>query len=60
MAKDFLDQASRQYSVVVSDQDKETAKSYTIRQAPTLVIDRGDDFEKIVGLSEIRRYLESK
>ena len=60
MAKDFLDQASKQYSVVVSDQDKETAKSYTIRQAPTLVVDRGDDFEKIVGLSEIRRYLESK
>ncbi len=60
MAKDFLDQASKEYSVVVSDQDKETAKSYTIRQAPTLVVDRGDDFEKIVGLSEIRRYLESK
>ena len=60
MAKDFLDQANKQYSVVVSDQDKETAKSYTIRQAPTLVVDRGDDFEKIVGLSEIRRYLESK
>ncbi|MBE6402491.1 MAG: ribonucleoside triphosphate reductase [Lentisphaerae bacterium] len=58
MAKDFLDQANKQYSVVVSDQDKETAKSYTIRQAPTLVVDRGDDFEKIVGVSEIRRYLE--
>ena len=60
MAKDFLDQASKQYKVVVSDQDKETAKSYTIRQAPTLVVEKGDDFEKIVGLSEIRRYLESK
>ena len=60
MAKDFLDQANKQYSVVVSDQDKETAKSYAIRQAPTLVVDRGDDFEKIVGVSEIRRYLESK
>ncbi len=58
MAKDFLDQANKQYSVVVSEQDKETAKSYTIRQAPTLVVDRGDDFEKIVGVSEIRRYLE--
>ena len=60
MAKDFLEQANKQYSVVVSDQDKETAKSYTIRQAPTLVVERGDEFDKIVGLSEIRRYLESK
>ena len=60
MAKDFLDQAKKQYSVVVSDQDRETAKAYTIRQAPTLVVQRGEEFDKIVGLSEIRRYLEQQ
>ena len=60
MAKDFLDQANKNYSVVVSDKEKETAKAFAIRQAPTLVVQKGDDVEKIVGLSEIRRYLESK
>ena len=60
MAKDFLDQANKTYSVVVSDKDRETAKAFAIRQAPTLVVQKGDDVEKIVGLSEIRRYLESK
>ncbi|MBE6368714.1 MAG: ribonucleoside triphosphate reductase [Lentisphaerae bacterium] len=57
-AKSFLDKSQREYSVVVSDQDRETAAKYGIRQAPTLVVQRGEDFDKYVDLSEIRKYIE--
>ncbi len=57
-AKSFLDKAGQNYTVVVSDQDRETAIKYGIRQAPTLVVQRGDDFDKYVDLSEIRKYIE--
>ena len=60
LAKDFLDKANQTYSVVVSDVDRETAKAYQIRQAPTLVVQKGDAVLRFSGLSDIRRYLDSK
>jgi ribonucleoside-triphosphate reductase len=59
IAKTFLDKAGIEYDVVVADQDVETARKYDIRQAPTLVIQRGNDVEKLTNLSEIRRYVDS-
>ena len=58
MAKDFLNKSGKKYTVVVSDEEREKARSFAIRQAPTLVVKRGQGFEKIAGLSEIRRFLE--
>jgi len=60
LAKDFLDKANAAYSVVVSDVDRETARKYQIRQAPTLVVQNGEETIKYSGLSDIRRYLDSK
>jgi len=59
-AKSFLDKSAREYTVVVSDQERETATRYGIRQAPTLVVQRGEEFEKYVDLSEIRKYIEAR
>ncbi|MCQ2378817.1 MAG: glutaredoxin family protein [Victivallaceae bacterium] len=57
-AKYFLDKANIAYDVVVSDQEPERAKEFDIRQAPTLVVDRGGVPEKIVNLSNIRRFVD--
>ena len=58
-AKTFLEKSGLAYEVVVSDQQPDVARQYGIRQAPTLVVQRGDDFEKYVDLSEIRKYLNA-
>ncbi|MBE6367415.1 MAG: ribonucleoside triphosphate reductase [Lentisphaerae bacterium] len=60
IAKDFLEKAGKEYSVVVSDQDRETALKYSIRQAPTLVVENDGEVSKLAGLSAIRSYLESR
>ena len=59
-AKSFLDKSQREYTVVVSDQERDKAAAYGIRQAPTLVVQRGEEFDKYVDLSEIRKYIESR
>ena len=38
----------------------EPAKKYGIRQAPTLVIDDGMNFETIVNVSNIRRFIDEQ
>ena len=59
IAKTFLDKANLAYDVVVSDAEPEKAVAFDIRQAPTLVIQSGDKIEKLVNLSDIRRYIDS-
>ncbi len=59
IAKTFLDKASLPYDVVVSDMEPEKARALEIRQAPTLVVQCGDKVEKLVNLSEIRKYIDS-
>ena len=59
IAKTFLDKASLPYDVVVSDMEPEKARALEIRQAPTLVVQCGDKVEKLVNLSEIRKYVDN-
>ena len=59
IAKTFLDKANLAYDVVVSDAEPEKAIAFDIRQAPTLVVQTGDKIEKLVNLSDIRRYIDS-
>ena len=59
IAKTFLDKANVAYNVVVAENDPAQAEALEIRQAPTLVIQKGDQIQKLVNLSEIRRYVDS-
>ena len=59
IAKTFLDKANLKYEVIVAENEPMMAQAFDIRQAPTLVIQRGNDIEKLTNLSEIRRYIDS-
>ena len=58
MAKSFLDKAGIAYDVVIADEDVETAQKFEIRQAPTLVVAKDGKLEKIVNLSNIKKFIE--
>ena len=58
MAKSFLDKAGIPYDVVIADEDVETAQKFEIRQAPTLVVAKDGKLEKIVNLSNIKKFIE--
>ena len=58
MAKSFLDKAGIAYNVVIADEDVETAQKFEIRQAPTLVVEKDGKLEKIVNLSNIKKFIE--
>ena len=57
MAKQFLDKAGIQYEVVIADENQDLCDLYEVRQAPTLVVVSGDSAEKIVNVSNIRKYI---
>ena len=59
IAKTFLDKANVKYDVVIAENDPAQAEAFDIRQAPTLIIQKGDSYEKLTNLSEIRRYIDS-
>ena len=59
IAKTFLDKANVKYDVVIAEKDPAQAEAFDIRQAPTLIIQKGDSYEKLTNLSEIRRYIDS-
>ena len=58
MAKTFLDRAGLVYDVVVADEDVESTRMYGVKQAPTLVAVTGNEVERIVNVSNIRRYTD--
>ncbi len=58
VAKSYLDKAGVPYSTVYADEDTVSTEKYEIRQAPTLVIVDGDSAEKIVNLSNIKKFTE--
>ena len=59
MAERFLDGAGIAYEKVYADKDAETATALGIKQAPTLVVVKNGKAEKIVGVSEIRKFIDS-
>ena len=58
VAKSYLDKASVPYTTVYADEDTATTEKYGVRQAPTLVLVQGDNAEKIVNLSNIKKFTE--
>lgn len=58
IAEALLDKEGFVYEKVLAiPENKETVNKYGVKQAPTLVIINGDDFEKITGVSEIKKFL---
>ncbi len=58
VAKTYLDKAGVPYTTVYADEDTESTEKYGVRQAPTLVLVQGDSAEKIVNLSNIKKFAE--
>ncbi len=57
----FLDKAGVAYEkLVVGEESKDLVAKYGIKQAPTLVVVTGDEFETIPNLSNIKAYAEKK
>ena len=58
MAAKFLDDAGIVYDKVLAEENPDLANAYGIKQAPTLVVVSGDSVEKIVNVSNIRKFAE--
>ena len=52
-----MDKAGISYTKIYADEAPEAAENYGIRQAPTLVVPNGGNFEKYVGVSAIKKAL---
>ncbi len=55
----LLDRAGVKYAAVNAVDARELTARYGVRQAPTLVVRHGDDFEKYRGVSDIKGWLMS-
>ena len=58
MAASFLDKAHIPYVKVYVENNAELAKSLNIQTAPTLVVNQNGQYQQIVNLSNIRKYIE--
>ena len=59
MAEKFLGDAGIAYEKVYADQNPDLAKQFEIKQAPTLVIINGDNVEKLMNVSNVRKFAEA-
>ena len=59
MAEKFLGDAGVVYEKIYADQNPELAKQFEIKQAPTLVITDGSNVEKVMNVSNIRKFAET-
>ena len=59
MAEKFLGDAGIAYDTVYANKQPDLAKEYGVMQAPTLVVVKGDTTEKIVNVSNIRKFVDS-
>ncbi len=60
MAERFLDAAGIAYEKVYADRDAEATTHYGITQAPTLLVVSGGQAQKIVNVSNIRKFIETQ
>ena len=58
MAKTFLERAGLLYDTVIANEQPELTAKYGVRQAPTLVAISNGTAEKIVNVSNIRRFID--
>jgi ribonucleoside-triphosphate reductase len=59
MAEKFLDGAGIAYEKVYANKDAEAAKQFGVNTAPTLVVIKDGKAEKIVNVSNIRKFIET-
>ncbi len=59
MAEKFLTDAGVVFEKVYADVNPELAAEYDIKQAPTLIVSNGDKFDKIMNVSNIRKFAET-
>jgi ribonucleoside-triphosphate reductase len=59
VAAALLDKAGIKYSKVYVEDNPDLAKELGLKQAPTLVVKRAGDTEKIVNVSNIKKYIEA-
>ena len=59
-AESLLKKADIPYRKIVAEESPELATQYGIRQAPTLVLEGGDQPEKITGLGPIKKFAEGQ
>ena len=58
MAKFFLDKAGFKYTVLMAEDAPEKVTEYGVKQTPTLVLNAGGSVDKIVNVSNIRKFTE--
>ncbi|MBS6561567.1 MAG: ribonucleoside triphosphate reductase, partial [Clostridiales bacterium] len=58
VAKEFLSDVD--YQLIDAEEHFDLAKEYGVMQAPTLIIKRGDQIERYVNTSNIKKYAEMK
>ena len=59
IASSYLDKAGFKYEKLMAEEHPELTTSYGVKQAPTLVITKGGEFEKYAGAGAIKQYLNS-
>ena len=59
MAEKFLNDAGVPFVKVYADLDPEAAKKYAVTSAPTLIVANENSFEKIVNVSNVRKFAEN-
>ncbi len=60
LAKKTLDDAGVPYTVIDAEEEVELTKQFNITQAPTLIVIDGDDAQKFINASNIKRFAEGK
>ena len=59
IAGSLLDKAGVQYKVLDANENPDLVEKFGIMQAPTLVIANGDNFEKVLGVSDIKTWISN-
>ena len=57
IACSYMDKAGFPYEKLMAEEHAELAGKYGVKQAPTLIVPKGDSFEKIAGAGAIKQYI---
>ncbi len=58
MAATFLEKAGISYKKLIADEEPDLVAQYGVKQAPTLILKNGESFDRIVNVSNIRKFTE--
>ncbi|MBO6164837.1 MAG: ribonucleoside triphosphate reductase [Eubacterium sp.] len=59
IAGSLLDKAGVQYKTLDANENPDLVEKFGIMQAPTLVIASGDNYEKVLGVSDIKSWIQN-